>query len=419
MVRSTDQIGFGLGPAIPDGFMTALGRRDDWEDLVHFGALCLNLYDVFTKPGVSYRCGFFGPSERLLLSMGHRVDYVPGGFRQFAPILARYAPRVMVAQAAPPGPDGTVNLSLHLGATRPELLRAGADPDRLLIVEVNPNLPRTTSLMSQFNNTIPMDLIDIVVESRGTPFSLEDALADEVDLAIARHALKFVTEGSTLQTGIGAIPNLVVSELASGELGGFGIHSEMFTTGLMRLHQAGKVTNLEKGVFDGVSVTTFALGTAELYAWLDGNDQVAFVDVEVVNDPSIIAQNAKLVSINGGLSVDRTGCRGQRRWPTDLRRGRTRGLCRRGRDAPRCTLPDLPAVDRGEGGDGGVPYRGSAARRIGGGDSPPPYRGGCHRIRCSGTDRAHRAGAGSRIGHIAHPDFRQRLRAVADELGGH
>jgi acyl-CoA hydrolase len=81
----------------------------------------------------------------------------------------------------------------------------------------------------------------------------------------------------------------------------------MFTTGLMRLHQAGKVTNDAKGVFDGVSVTTFALGTAELYAWLDGNDSVAFLPVEVVNDPTVIARNANLVSINGALSVDLYG----------------------------------------------------------------------------------------------------------------
>ena len=72
-------------------------------------------------------------------------------------------------------------------------------------------------------------------------------------------------DGSTLQTGIGAIPNMVATELAEGPAGGFGIHSEMFTNGLMRLHQAGKVTNDAKGVFDGVSVTTFALGSAELY----------------------------------------------------------------------------------------------------------------------------------------------------------
>jgi acyl-CoA hydrolase len=262
---------------------------------------------VFTKPGVSYRCGFFGPAERLLLSMGHQVELVPGGFRQFAPILAGFAPRIMVAQGAPPDETGRVNLSLHMGATRPELIRAGQDPDRLLIMEVNPHLPRTASLPPEYDNTIPLELVDVLVESGAVPFALTEPPTDEVDAAIATHALAYVRQGSTLQTGIGAIPNIVATELASGTLGGFGIHSEMFTTGLMRLHQAGKITNDAKGVFDAVSVTTFALGTAELYAWLDGNDSVAFLPVEVVNDPTVIARNANLVSINGALSVDLYG----------------------------------------------------------------------------------------------------------------
>ena len=81
----------------------------------------------------------------------------------------------------------------------------------------------------------------------------------------------------------------------------------MFTTGLMRLHQAGKVTNTAKGIFDGVSVTTFALGTSELYGWLDQNADVAFLPVEVVNDPTVISRNAELVTINGALSVDLYG----------------------------------------------------------------------------------------------------------------
>jgi acyl-CoA hydrolase len=81
----------------------------------------------------------------------------------------------------------------------------------------------------------------------------------------------------------------------------------MFSDGLMRLHQAGKVTNDRKGLFDGVSVTTFALGTAELYRWLDDNEEVAFIDVAVVNDPTTISRNANLVSINGALSVDLYG----------------------------------------------------------------------------------------------------------------
>jgi len=307
LVRKTDQIGFGLGPGNPDGFLTALGTRDDWEDLTLGGALCLNYYEVFTKPGVSYRCGFFGPAERLLRASGFRVEHVPGGFRQFAPILKKFAPRIMVVQGTPPDDNGNVNLSLHLGATRPELLRAGMDPDRLLIVEVSPKFPRTKSLPPQFENTLPLDLIDVLVEADGMPFALTEPPTDDVDAAIANNALAYVKDGSTLQTGIGAIPNIIATELAEGLLGNFGVHSEMFTTGLMRLHQAGKVSNARKGVFDGVSVTTFALGTTELYSWLEGNDDVAFLDVETVNDPTVIARNADLISINGALSVDLYG----------------------------------------------------------------------------------------------------------------
>ncbi|HEY2213999.1 MAG TPA: 4-hydroxybutyrate CoA-transferase, partial [Acidimicrobiales bacterium] len=211
-IRTVDTVGFGLGPANPDAFLTALSIRNDWEDLIFGGALLLNYYEVFTKPGVSYRCGFFGPAERLLLSQGFKVEHVPGGFRQFAPILARFAPRVMVAQGAPPDNDGNVNLSLHYGATRPELLRAGQDPDRLLIVEINPNLPRTRSQGPEFNNTIPVDLIDVLVEANGLPFALNDPPPDDTDRAVAANALRFVVEGATLQTGIGSIPNIVASE---------------------------------------------------------------------------------------------------------------------------------------------------------------------------------------------------------------
>lgn len=307
LMMPRDTIGFGLGPGNPDSFLKALGTRDDWEDLVLGGALLLDYYTVLTKPGVSYRCGFFGPAERILLEQGHAVELVPGGFRQFAPILAKLAPRVMTAQAAPPDSDGRVNLSLHLGATRDELIKAGNDPERVLLVEVNPNLPRTSSLPPSYDNTLPVDLIDVLVEADGEPYALEDAVPTETDTQIAENALRFVSDGCTLQTGIGAVPNIVAKSLAEGSGGGYGVHSEMFTTGLMRLHEAGKVTNTAKGVFDGVSVTTFALGIADLYRWLDGNTSVAFLPVEVVNDPTVIGRNHKLVSINGALSVDLYG----------------------------------------------------------------------------------------------------------------
>jgi acyl-CoA hydrolase len=307
LVRRRDSIGFGLGPGNPDAFLTALGGRDDWEDLVLGGALLLGYYTVLTKPGVSYRSGFFGPAERILLAEGHAIELVPGGFRQFAPILARFAPRIMTAQAAPPDAQGQINLSLHLGATRDELIKAGRDPDRVLLVEINPQLPRTRSLPPQFENTLPVELVDVLVEADGEPYALEDPPPTERDVAIAGHALRFVTDGCTLQTGIGAVPNMIAKALAEGTGGSYGVHSEMFTTGLMHLHQAGKVTNTNKGIYDGVSVTTFALGTADLYRWLDDNQDVAFLPVEIVNDPTVIGRNHKLVSINGALSLDLYG----------------------------------------------------------------------------------------------------------------
>ncbi|MGI9432392.1 MAG: acetyl-CoA hydrolase/transferase family protein, partial [Myxococcota bacterium] len=117
---------------------------------------------------------------------------------------------------------------------------------------------------------------------------------------------RYVPDGATLQTGIGSIPSAVVQLLAAGENGDYGVHSEMFSTGLMHLHEAGKVTN-EKGVFDGISVTTFAFGTEELYKWLDGNEAVRFLPVGVVNEPALISRNRKMVSINGALQVDLLG----------------------------------------------------------------------------------------------------------------
>jgi acyl-CoA hydrolase len=98
----------------------------------------------------------------------------------------------------------------------------------------------------------------------------------------------------------------VAKLLAEGPGGNYGIHSEMFTTGLMHLHQAGKVKN-QKGLYDGFSVTTFALGTPELYEWLDGREEVRFLPVDRVNDPALIARNRNMVSINGALSVDLAG----------------------------------------------------------------------------------------------------------------
>jgi acyl-CoA hydrolase len=306
-IRPRDVVGFPLGPGQPSEFLHALGTRDDWQDLVLYGALLVDFYEIFTRPGVHHSSGFYGPIERILVAEGHDVQFVPSDFRRFAPILAGRAPRVMTTVATPPDAEGKLSLSLHAGATVAELHRAAADPDRLLIVEMNGNFPRTVGLPPEHPHTIDLGEIDVLIESDRPPFLLADQEPTDVDRAIAGHARAFITDGCTLQTGIGGIPSTVVRLLAEGPGGDYGVHSEMFTTGLMHLHQAGKVTNRKGGEFDGFSATTFAAGSSELYAWLDGNDEVRFLPVDRVNAPEIIAGQRKMVTINGALCIDLYG----------------------------------------------------------------------------------------------------------------
>jgi acyl-CoA hydrolase len=306
-IRTSDSVAVGLGPAHPGGFLHALGDRDDWDDLQLFGALLTDLYGVFMKEGVHYRSGFFGPAERFLRDSGADIQYVPADFRRFGPIVEQLAPRVMATAVSAPDADGYCSLSLHAGATVDELHRAGADPDRLLVAEHSPNYPRTFGLMPEHPHRLHLDEIDVIVETDSAPVDLADAAPDEIDRAIAEQARRYVTDGATLQTGIGAIPSLIATLLAEGDGSGYGVHSEMFTTGLMRLHEAGKVTNLNKGEFEGFSVTTFAAGTPELYSWLHENDLVRFLPVDIVNSADVIADNHDFISINGATAVDLYG----------------------------------------------------------------------------------------------------------------
>jgi acyl-CoA hydrolase len=302
----TDTLGIPLGPGQPPALIEALGRRTDWEELRIYGALLTVLSDVFSHPNVHYLSGFYGPLERLLRDGGANISFAPADFRRFIPLLEAQHPRVMSTTVAPPDADGWCSLSLHAGASVTELHRAAMDDERLVMAESSTQFPRTHGLAPDHRHALHVDEIDIIVEGDREPFTIEDPPPTEVEHAIAEHVRAFIPDGATLQTGIGAVPSVVVSLLAEGSGGDYGIHSEMFTTGLMRLHQAGKVTN-RKGQYDGVSVATFAAGTKELYEWLDDNTEVAFLPVDLVNSPEVIGRNRIAVTINAALSVDIQG----------------------------------------------------------------------------------------------------------------
>jgi len=304
-LKAADTLGIPLGPGQPPAFLRALGEREDWTDLQVYGALLAVGTELFSRSGVHYLSGFYGPLERALLASGADIEFTPADFRRFGPLLERQAPRVMTTVATPPDADGWCSLSLHAGGTIGELRRAGADPGRVLIVETSQAYPRTFGL-GENRHALHVDEIDVMVESTDAPIELPggDAPPTDVDDAIARHALEFIAAGATLQVGIGSIPNRIATLLAEGDGGGYGIHSEMFTDGCMHLHRAGKISNDRKGQYHGVSVTTFAFGSNELYAWLDGNADVAFLPVDIVNSPEVIGANDDMISINGALAID-------------------------------------------------------------------------------------------------------------------
>ncbi len=255
-LATDDTLGMPLGPGQPPAFMRALGEREDWTDLRVYGALLAVGTELFSRTGVAYLSGFFGPIERALRDAGANIGFAPADFRRFGPLLERQRPRVMTTVATPPDADGWCSLSLHAGGTIGELRRAGADPDRLLVVEVSDAYPRTFGLGKHHRHALHVDEIDVLVQSTDAPLALPggEAPATDVDKAIARHAVNFVPSGATLQTGIGSIPSQIATLLAEGDGGDYGLHSEMFTDGCMQLHRAGKVTNAGKGQYDGVSV---------------------------------------------------------------------------------------------------------------------------------------------------------------------
>lgn len=305
IIRPTDTLAVPLGPGVPGGFMHALGDRDDYVDLQISGALMPDLYAVLTKKGVHYRSGFFGPAERFLRDAGSSIDFVPADFRRFEPILEKMRPRVMATAGSLPV-DGWISLSIHAGATVDEIHRASSDPERVLIVEVSEHFPRTFGV-TPHEHRIHVDAIDCLIETDRTPLNLADTEPTDTERTIADIAVSFIHSGSTLQTGIGGIPNQIAISLAASDMGDFGVHSEMFTTGLMRLHQAGKVSNKKGTEFDGFSLTTFAAGIPEMYTWLHNNDAVRFLPVKIVNSPELIARNRNMVTINGALAVDLAG----------------------------------------------------------------------------------------------------------------
>ncbi len=204
-------------------------------------------------------------------------------------------PDVFIGNATPPDKHGYLSLSLSNVYEKHMISRA-----KTVIIEANPNLPRTLGDLEIHESDI-----DYIINVDYPAPELPDLSPNEKDKKIGQYIADLINDGDTIQLGIGGIPNAVAAALMDKK--DLGVHTEMLTTGFMRLFQAGAITNKKKTLHPGKMVAAFALGTKELYDFIDDNPAVQILDGNYVNDPYIIGKNDNQVSINTTIEVDLTG----------------------------------------------------------------------------------------------------------------
>ena len=275
--------------------------KDNVENVRVFSVLTLNPYDFYMKPemkGHFQLCSWFhapGSREALANNTG-TVTYVPNMLHRAAldRIQAR-RPDLFVGTCTPPDAKGFVSLSLGITYEK-DILEAA----RLTILEVNENLPRTYG-----DTHVHVRDVGIFVENHQEVPALPAPQPDAEDLTIGRYVAELVEDGATIQLGIGTIPNAVA--LALTDKHDLGVHTEMVVDSMMELYEIGVITNKKKSLYRDKLICTFAMGSRRLYDWLDDNLAVEFRRGSWVNDPQVIRQNSKMVSLNTCLMVDLTG----------------------------------------------------------------------------------------------------------------
>ena len=178
--------------------------------------------------------------------------------------------------------------------------RCIVDLAKTVIIQVNPKMPRVLG-----DNFMHVSEADYIVEAESELWQFPDVPVTENHKTIACHIVERIEDGSTIQLGIGGIPNAVGALLASKKH--LGIHTEMITQSMRDLVECGAVDNSQKAIHRGRLIGTFAGGNDELYRWMDDNPLVECYPVDYVNDPCTIAKNPKVISINATLEVDFTG----------------------------------------------------------------------------------------------------------------
>jgi acyl-CoA hydrolase len=239
---------------------------------------------------------FVGNNMRHKLD-GDRVDYLPCFLSEIPQLFrsGRRALDVALVQVSPPDKRGYCSLGVSV-----DVARAAVDSAKVVIAQVNRHMPRVHG-----DGFVHIDQLDWLVEhDKPLPESPPAPVGDE-ERAIGRHAAALIEDGATLQMGIGAVPDAVLSALKGHRH--LGVHTEMWSDGLLPLLECGAVDNSQKKVHPGRTISGFIVGTRKVFEYIDDNPSVGQYDIGYVNRVSVINRNPRVTAINSAVEVDLTG----------------------------------------------------------------------------------------------------------------
>jgi len=302
VVKSGDHIHLSSVASAPQVLIQALCRRGDAGELKDVRIHHLHTegpapYTEEKYNGTFFHQAFFvGANVRKNVQAGW-ADYIPIFLSETQKLYRCGAVPCDVAmiQVSPIDKHGYVSLGTSVDATL-----AAIECAKTVIAVMNPNVPRSWG-----DAIIPASMIDLWVEDNTPLEPAHFAEPSEIEKAIGINCANLIEDGACLQMGIGAIPNAVLAQLGNHK--NLGIHTEMFADGVLPLVHKGVINGANKAIDKGKMVSTFLMGSQDVYDFIDDNPMVSMMDVGYTNDPYVIAKNPKVCAINSALQVDLTG----------------------------------------------------------------------------------------------------------------
>ena len=282
-----------------DVIAAMIETKENYRDveIVHMVSLGKGQYvKAGMEPYFHHNALFVGGGTRDSIAEG-RADYTPCFFYKIPELfkLGTLPVDVAIIQVSTPDEHGFCSYGLSNDYTKP-----ATECSKLVIAEVNTHMPRVMG-----DNFIHISDINYIVETSNPIIELKPAKIGDIEKIIGENCAKLIEDGSTLQLGIGAIPDAVLLFLKDKK--DLGIHSEMISDGVVELVEAGVITNKMKTLHPGKIIVTFLMGSKRLFDFADNNPMISMHSVDYVNDPVVIMQNYKMVCINSCIQVDLMG----------------------------------------------------------------------------------------------------------------